>query len=190
MKKPQGEDPRYYDCRSLREENGAVPVTTLTEEITVTSQTGPEEAVRQAVARATSATPNAEKIEVARVEALLENMSVVGYRVWLEVTFRLDPETIGEREEVASGPGQLSSLGEESQLELVRQRVLLEDLSQEDIDKSDRFGSVPLDPALAHNGVGDEPLVVSQPGSVQAQAFGEIAATVGRRLPSEGEPSP
>ena len=52
------------------------------------------------------------------------------------------------------------------------------------------LGSVPLDPALAHNGVGGEPLVVSQPGSVQAQAFGEIAATVGRRLPSEGEPSP
>ena len=114
-------------------------ITTLTEEITVTSRTSPEEAVRQAVARATSAMPNVENVEVKRVEALLENMNVVGYRVWVDVTHRLDPEAVGERAEPAGGPGQLSSPGEESQLELVRQRVLLEDLSQEDIDKSDRF---------------------------------------------------
>ncbi|MBD0327793.1 MAG: dodecin domain-containing protein [Pyrinomonadaceae bacterium] len=114
-------------------------VTTLTEEITVTSRTSPEEAVRQAVARATSAMPDVESVEVKQVEVLLENSSVVGYRVSLEITQSLDPETVGERGEPAGGSGQLSSHGEESQLELVRQRVLLEDLSQEDIDKSDRF---------------------------------------------------
>jgi flavin-binding protein dodecin len=102
-------------------------VTQLTEEITVTSQTGPEEAVRQAIARATAAMRDVENVEVKRVEALLENMSVVGYRVMLEVTQSLDPES------------QVSSHGDESQLELVRQRILLEDLSQENLDKSDRF---------------------------------------------------
>lgn len=114
-------------------------VTTLTEEITVTSRTSPEEAVRQAVARATSALPDVESVAVKQVEVLRENSSVVGYRVMLEITQSLDPETVGERAEPAGGPRQLSSYGEESQLEFVRQRVLLEDLSQEDIDKSDRF---------------------------------------------------
>jgi flavin-binding protein dodecin len=99
----------------------------LTEEITVTSQTGPEEAVRQAIARATAAMLDVENVEVKRVEALLENMSVVGYRVMLEVTQSLDPES------------QVSSHGDESQMELVRQRILLEDFNQENLDKSDRF---------------------------------------------------
>lgn len=102
-------------------------VTQLTEEITVTSQTSPEEAVRQAIAQATAAMLDVQNVEVKRVEALLENMSVVGYRVMLEVTQSLAPESQG------------SSHGDESQLELVRQRILLEDLSQENLDKSDRF---------------------------------------------------
>jgi flavin-binding protein dodecin len=124
---------------NLCEENSIVPVTTLTEEITATAQTGPDEAVRQAVARAASAMTGIEIVEVKRVEVLLENSSVVGYRVSLEVTQNAHPEEVDEREETEGGRDQPTSHGEESQLELVRQRVLLEDLSQEDIDRLERF---------------------------------------------------
>lgn len=79
-----------------------------------------------------------EAVEVKRVEVLLENSSVVGYRVSLEVARSAHLE-VGEREEPADGPDEPTSNGEESQLELVRRRILLEDLSQEDIDRSERF---------------------------------------------------
>jgi flavin-binding protein dodecin len=121
------------------EENSIVPVTTLTEEITATAQTSLDEAVRQAVARAASVMTDIEIVEVKRVQVLLENSSVVGYRVSLEVTQNAHPEKADEREGPAGAPDQPTSHGEESQLDLVRRRVLLEDLSQEDIDKSERF---------------------------------------------------
>jgi flavin-binding protein dodecin len=130
-----------------------VTVTTLTEEITVTSLTSPEEAVRQAVAKATSLMPDVENVEVRRVEALLEDMSVVGYRVTLEVTHSLDPESAAQRREHRDRPEQVSSDKEESQLELVRQRVLLEDLSQEDIERSERF--LTISPAKSGSGRSD-----------------------------------
>jgi flavin-binding protein dodecin len=123
----------------LREETSIVSVTTLTEEITATALTSPDEAVRQAVARATSEMTDIESVEVKRVEVLLENSSVVGYRVSLEVTQNAYPEEVDEREEPAGGPDQPTAHGEESQLEMVRRRVLLENLSQEDIDRSERF---------------------------------------------------
>lgn len=123
----------------LREETSIVSVTTLTEEITATALTSPDEAVRQAVARATTEMADIESVEVKRVEVLLENSSVVGYRVSLEVTQNAYPKEVDEREEPAGGPDQPTAHGEESQLEMVRRRVLLEDLSQEDIDKSERF---------------------------------------------------
>jgi flavin-binding protein dodecin len=123
----------------LREETSIVSVTTLTEEITATALTSPDQAVKQAVARATSAMTDIESVEVTRVEVLLENSSVVGYRVSLEVTQNAHPEEVDEREEPAGGPDKPTSHREESRLELVRRRVLLEDLSQEDVDRSERF---------------------------------------------------
>ena len=123
----------------LREEISIVSVTTLTEEITATALTSPDEAVRQAVARATSAMTDIESVEVKRVEVLLDNSSVVGYRVSLEVTRSAHLEEVGESEETAGHPNEPPSYGKKSQLELVRRRVLLEDLSQEDIDRSERF---------------------------------------------------
>jgi flavin-binding protein dodecin len=125
--------------RNSCEENSIVPVTTLTEEITATAQTSPDEAVRLAVAKAASVMTDIEVVEVKRVEVLLENSSVVGYRVSLEVTQNAHPEEVDGREEPAGGPDQPTTDWEESQLELVRRRVLLEDLSQEDIDRSERF---------------------------------------------------
>ena len=80
-----------------------------------------------------------ESVGVKRVEVLLEDSSVVGYRVSLEVTRSAHLEEVGERHDPAEDPDEHTSYGEESQLELVRRRVLLEDLSQEDIDRSERF---------------------------------------------------
>ena len=127
----------------LREEISIVSVITLTEEITATALTSPDEAVRQAVARATSAMTDIESVEVKRVEVLLDNSSVVGYRVSLEVTRSAHLEEVGESEETAGHPNEPASYGKKSQLELVRRRVLLEDLSQEDIDRSERFLTIP-----------------------------------------------
>jgi len=124
---------------NLCEENNIVPVTTLTEEITATARTSPDEAVRLAVARAASVMTNIEIVEVKRVEVLLENSSVVGYRVSLEVTQNAHPEEVDEREEPEGGPDQPPSHGGVSHLELLRRRVLLEDLSQEDVDRTERF---------------------------------------------------
>ena len=83
-----------------------MPVTTLTEDITATVLTSPDEAARQAVARATAAMKDIESVEVKRVEVLLENSSVVGYRVSLEVSRSADLEEAGEREEPAGGPNE------------------------------------------------------------------------------------
>ena len=128
------------ELHHLRQEMRIVPVTTLTEEITATALTSPDEAARQAVARATAAMKDIESVEVKRVEVLFENSSVVGYRVSLEVSRSAHLVEAGEREEEpASGLYEPPLYGEKSQLDLVRQRVLLEDLSQEDIDRSDRF---------------------------------------------------
>src|SRR5215213_3660679 len=127
------------ELHHLREEMSIVPVTTLTEEITATALTSPDEAARQAVARATAAMKDIESVEVKRVEVLLENSNIVGYRVSLEVTRSAHLEEGGEREEPADGSDEHTAYGEESQLELVRRRVLLENLSQEDIDRSKRF---------------------------------------------------
>jgi uncharacterized protein (DUF433 family)/flavin-binding protein dodecin len=63
-----------------------MPVTTLTREVTATSQTSPEEAVRQAVAWVTAEIDEVEHVEVKRVEVLLQDSSVSGYHVTLEVT--------------------------------------------------------------------------------------------------------
>lgn len=48
-----------------------MPVTTLTQEITATSQTVPEEAVRQAATRATVGMSEVEHVEIKGVEVLL-----------------------------------------------------------------------------------------------------------------------
>jgi uncharacterized protein (DUF433 family)/flavin-binding protein dodecin len=63
-----------------------VTVTTLTREVTATSRTGPEEAVRQAIAKVTSEISGVRDVEVKRVEVLFEDTYVAGYRVTLRVT--------------------------------------------------------------------------------------------------------
>jgi flavin-binding protein dodecin len=105
----------------------------------LTSQTGPEEAVRQATARATAAMPDVENVEVKRVEALLENANVVGYRVVLDLTRSVDPQRTSELQEIRGSHDRVPSSENGSKLEAVKRRVLLEDLDQEEIDESQRF---------------------------------------------------
>jgi flavin-binding protein dodecin len=118
-----------------------VPITTVTTEITVTSMTSPEDAVRQATAMATDGLNGVESVEVKQVEVLLEDTNVAGYRVTLEVRHGRDGETATERERDPHGIWSRSypAAQNESQLELVRNRMLLEDLTQEELDASDRF---------------------------------------------------
>ena len=117
-----------------------MPVMTLTKEITVTSRTSPEEAEMEAVALATAAVPDVKNVEVKQVEVVLDNAVVAGYRVTLEITHGSEAESATGREESRAESRRVWSRSyPPSHLELVRQRVLLEDLDQEDLDKSDRF---------------------------------------------------
>jgi flavin-binding protein dodecin len=117
-----------------------MPITTVTTEITVTSMTSPEEAVRQATAIATDGLTEVESVEVKQVEVLLEDTNVAGYRVTLEVRHGRDGETTTEHEGDPHGIWSRHYPAEdESQLELVRKRILLEDLTQEELDASERF---------------------------------------------------
>lgn len=63
-----------------------MPVVRLTEEITATSRTSPEEAMKQALSKAESEVDGVTKAEVERVELVLRAGDVVGYRVTLKVT--------------------------------------------------------------------------------------------------------
>jgi uncharacterized protein (DUF433 family)/flavin-binding protein dodecin len=72
-------------------------VTTLTQEIRSGYLTGislisPQEAINEAIARATSQMPRLEDVKVKRVEVLLEGGNITGYRVTLEVTHAGDDQ--------------------------------------------------------------------------------------------------
>ncbi len=60
--------------------------TTLTKELSATSQTSPDEAIREATARATAQLTGIENIKVKEVEVLVQGGKVAGYRVTIEVT--------------------------------------------------------------------------------------------------------
>jgi hypothetical protein len=118
-----------------------VPVMTLTKEITVTSATTREEAEMEAVALATAAMPDVKEVKVKQVKVVvLKNAGFAGYRVTLEITHGSEAESVTERGEPRVEPRRVWSRSyPPSHLDLVRQRVLLEDLDQEALDKSDRF---------------------------------------------------
>jgi flavin-binding protein dodecin len=112
-----------------------VPVTTVTTEITVKSKGDREEAVNQATAIATRTLANVERVEVKQVDALLENGNITGYRVTVEVAYagevdmHPDPKDSPHRATHEYG----------SPAEVLRRHVLLEELSEEEIEASDRY---------------------------------------------------
>jgi flavin-binding protein dodecin len=112
-----------------------VPVTTVTTEITVKSKGDREEAVNQATAIATRTLANVERVEVKQVDALLENGNITGYRVTVEVAYAGGADMHPDHKD--SPHRATHEYG--SPAEVLRRHVLLEELSEEDIEASDRY---------------------------------------------------
>ena len=136
-------------------------VVTLTEEISATSMTSPEDAARLAIAQVARAeSVEVKSVEVKSVEVLLgDGDTVSGYRVKVEVTREEDTDVLTEPEggarqsEVVWSRSHPAAPRDESFLELVRKRVLLEELTQEDLNRSDRF--LAISPAKRGSGSTD-----------------------------------
>jgi flavin-binding protein dodecin len=112
-----------------------VPVTTVTTEITVTSKGDREEAVNQATAISKRTLAKVERVEVKRVDALLENGNVTGYRVTVEVAYAREADMRPDHED---SPHRATH-EYESPAEDLRRHLLLEELSEEEIVASDRY---------------------------------------------------
>src|SRR5918995_774937 len=115
-----------------------MPVTRIITEVS-SSAGSIEEAMEDGVLRA-GADPGVESVRIKEVDVRFELGKIAGYWVTLEVTYadKVEPTLQGEGSEGASP------------LELVRQRFLLENLAQEELDKSGRF----LDITPAQKGSG------------------------------------
>jgi flavin-binding protein dodecin len=113
-----------------------VPVTTVTTEITVTSRTGPQEAIDQATAIATAGLAAVEDIEVKHVEVVLKNGNITGYRVTVEIVYRGEVDSSPEHKDSSH---RRTTLENGSPAEALRAHVLLEDLSEDEIEASHRF---------------------------------------------------
>ena len=112
-----------------------MPVTTITTEITVTSKGDREGAVNQATAIATRSLANVERVEVKRVDALLENGNITGYRVTVEVAYAGEADTRLDHEDSP----QRATREYGSPAEDLHRHVLLEELSEGEIEASDRY---------------------------------------------------
>ena len=135
LENPSGVDTRYHDVAKPNEEDCAVPVTTITTEITVTPKDDREEAVNQATAIATRTLANVERVEVKRVDALLENGNVTGYRVTVEVAYAGEADMRSDHEDTPRRATHKYG----SPAEDLRRHVLLEDLSEDEIKASERY---------------------------------------------------
>jgi flavin-binding protein dodecin/uncharacterized protein (DUF433 family) len=147
-----------------------MPVTTLTREITATSQTGPEEAVKQAIARVTSEISGVRNVEVKRVEVLFEDTYVAGYRVTLRVTHAGGAEP-KDRPEANSVQGRSPEDQDAAQIPLVTEPVPL----YTDVDGVVRVGRtrVTLDSVVAAFRLGEtaEGIVESYPALRLADVY-------------------
>ena len=101
-----------------------------TEVISEHSANSIQEALQEAILKV-GANPGTESVRLKNVDVLFSLGQVAGYRVTLEVTYADELERTPEDE----GEGFAGA----SQLELVRQHILLEDLTQEELVKSKRF---------------------------------------------------
>jgi dodecin len=131
-----------------------VPVTRATTEINAISDSSFEDAIQQGIARATSTLRDVEAAWIKDMNVMIENGNITGYKVNLEITFLLeDTKSLDEPE----GPGQRQPARERPQYdapgELLRRQVLLEDLTQEELDESERF--LTLTPAKKGSGRSD-----------------------------------
>src|SRR5215210_53878 len=86
-----------------------MPVITLSEEITATSQTTADEAIAQAIARAAARLTEIKKVEVKKVEEVLQGGNVSGYRVTLKITHASGDEPELGRKARSEAEARLSS---------------------------------------------------------------------------------
>ncbi len=128
-----------------------------TEFVRATSTTDVQSAISTGIARATAARPGVEEVRVRDVDVLFEDGNITGYRVTLEITHELGGDqdaTAGiEDQSLQTSSRRYPADPDESQLELVQQRVLLENLTQEGLDESDRY--LTLTPAKKGSGSKD-----------------------------------
>lgn len=120
-------------------------VTHSTIDLTTVSSTSFEDAINEGVSRATSTLRNVQGVWIKDMNVLIENGSITGYKVNMQVTFVLDegqsdsdaPNERHEREahrQPTSRYSKYDSLGE-----ALPPHVLLEDLSEDEIETADRF---------------------------------------------------
>ncbi len=112
-----------------------MPLTTVTTKITVTPNGDREEAVNQATAIATRTLANVERVEVKRVDALVENGNITGYRVTVEAAYAGEADVRPDHEDSAHRATREYG----SPAEGLRRHVLLRELSDEEIEASDRY---------------------------------------------------
>jgi len=78
--------PRKLDCREAQIRMSIARVT----ELSATSETSFEDAINQAVARATKTLRGADGAWVKDMNAMIENGNITGYKVNVEITFMLE----------------------------------------------------------------------------------------------------
>ena len=112
-----------------------MPVTTVTTKITVASKGDREEAVDRATAIATRTLANVERVEVKRVDALVENGNITGYLVTVEVAHAGEADMRPDHEDSA----RRATREYGSPAEGLSRHVLLEEFSEDEIEASDRY---------------------------------------------------
>ena len=137
-----------------------MPATNATTEISAISDTSFEDAIQQGIARATSTLRGVEGAWIKDINVMIENGSITGYKVNMEVTFVLeDSESPDEPEETALRPPARERprrLAPENLIDLSglpQRHVLLEDLTEEDLERSNRF--LTITPAKKGSGFKD-----------------------------------
>jgi dodecin len=82
----QATKPRKLDCREAQIRMSIARVT----ELSATSETGFEDAINQAVARATKTLRGVEGAWVKDMNVMIESGNIMGYKVNVEITFQLE----------------------------------------------------------------------------------------------------
>jgi flavin-binding protein dodecin len=151
---------RYDGDECPSEEERAMPATNATTEISAISDTSFEDAIQQGIARAISTLRGVEGAWIKDMNVMIENGSITGYKVNMEVTFVLeDSESRDEPEETALRPPARERprrLAPDNLIDLSglpQRHVLLEDLTEEDLERSNRF--LTITPAKRGSGFKD-----------------------------------
>ena len=111
-----------------------------TTEISAISPTSFEDAIKEGIARATRTLRDVEGAWIKDINVMIQDGNITGYKVNMEVTFVLDDLDAADEHEGKLHQQRPRRYPEyESPGEVIFQHVLLEDLSPEDLERSDRF---------------------------------------------------